>query len=82
MTNHEIIKKLIGNVIPVGDSGKDARSFENLKSLLALAENLLFDIDDVANSFAGYNEASIVKARDEAKKFLTRMAEEFKPVSA
>jgi hypothetical protein len=48
MTLHEIVKKLVGEIDPVGETNTDNARFENLKTLTNLVDHLLGDIDRVA----------------------------------
>jgi len=45
---HEIVKKLVGNINPVGETHTDNARFENLKVMTGLVDALLTDIDTVA----------------------------------
>ena len=47
MTTHDVVKKLIGNISPVGESNEDAKRLENLKEMCSLVEAILYDIDDI-----------------------------------
>lgn len=47
MDIYEVVVKLIGPITPVGDSGEDRVRLENLKTMTALVEDLLEDIDRV-----------------------------------
>ena len=48
MDIHEIVKKLVGRIDPVGETNEDDQRFVNLKVLTALVDKLLADIDNVA----------------------------------
>jgi hypothetical protein len=60
-----IIKKLIGQINPVGESHIDDERFENLKEMTELVDSLLFDIEQVALINKGRPEHS----RDKAGKY-------------
>ena len=45
---YEVVKKLVGDINPVGESDYDEKVFENLKTELVLVEMLLEDIKDVS----------------------------------
>lgn len=47
MDVHEVVKKLIGPIQPVGSSNVDDKRFENLKAMTELVDKLLKDIDAV-----------------------------------
>ena len=50
MTDHEIVKKLIGEIRPVGESHIDTTRFENLERMVRLVDSLLFDINAIVPS--------------------------------
>jgi len=70
MTNYDVVKKLIGNAMPIGDSTIDAQIYENLKELIKLHSEIHKVIDDVAYDFRDDKRASIKKCCDEASKYL------------
>lgn len=67
MELHEVVMKLVGPVMPVGETREDERRLENMKALTELADRLLLEIDVVSHS-ADRVEASMkaigVHARD------------------
>lgn len=69
MNHHEIVKKLIGPIKPVGKSEIDSERFENLKATIELMSSLLFEIEYVAKSSESH-ESSVNKAGNYAKDFL------------
>jgi len=71
MTHYEIVKKLIGNIRPLGDASQDEKRFENLKAMCTLANLIIAGIDAVGYDFRNSYEGSVRKAADYAKKFLT-----------
>ena len=73
MDHHEIVKKLIGPIYPVGETNEDNRRFENLKKFINLTDNLLTDIDDLAYINRDAHEFSKKRAAEEAKKYLDRI---------
>lgn len=70
MTNHDLVKKIIGKINPIGESNIDEQRFENLKEMCHLAEMILMDIDDLRAEFDGDRRASVKKCTDYAIKFL------------
>lgn len=48
MTNHDVVKKLIGNICPQGESHIDGERHENLKEAIKLIDSLMYDMYDVA----------------------------------
>ena len=63
----EIVMKLIGPVMPVGETREDERRLENMKVLTELVDRLLFEVDSASHN-ADRVEASMkavgVHARD------------------
>ena len=47
MDIHEIVKKLVGEIEPVGETNIDNARFENLKVMAELIGKLIFDIDEL-----------------------------------
>lgn len=74
MNYHEIVKKLVGPIKPVGSSETDSVRFENLKILTALVENLIMDINDVGFENQGSQFASMKKAGEYATDFINRIS--------
>lgn len=70
MTHHDIVKKLIGRINPVGETNTDNERFENLQAMTDLVESLLLDIHAVAVNNIGSHEFSVKRAADFAQKFL------------
>ena len=75
MDIHEIVKKLIGPVNPVGETNIDNDRFENLKVLTDLADKLLSDIDDVAAKYKNNDQFSMIRASEFADKFQKDLAQ-------
>lgn len=69
MELYDVVKKLVGEINPVGETDEDSRRFENLKTLTELVDGLLIDIDYVARK-RHRHEYSIKLAGDFASKFL------------
>lgn len=72
MDHYEIVKKLIGNFQPVGESNEDQIRFERLIETQALVEKLLADILNASYSANRY-EASMKKIGSQAKDFLNEI---------
>jgi hypothetical protein len=72
MDYYEIMKKLIGNIEPVGESHTDDPRYGNLKEYMALAERLLVDIASVAG-YADRPEYSMSRAGTLAKEYLNNV---------
>jgi len=70
MNNHEIVKKLIGPIEPVGETNEDGRRFENLEAMTELFNNLLADIAEVARFNKDRVEYSMNKAGKHAQSSL------------
>lgn len=70
MTNHDVVKKLIGKISPTAESNTDAERFENLKAMCHLAEMLLMDIDEVRVRNIRDPHGSVKKIAEYANNFL------------
>ena len=74
MDFHEIVKKLIGEIDPVGETNTDNARFENLKAMTELVDELLSDIYRVARG-NNRHEYSINRAGQFASSFLDEVRE-------
>lgn len=70
MTTHQLVKKVIGPINPIGQSSVDLKRFENLHEMTNLVESLLSDIDDIIYNNSDAKEYSVKKSVDFAKKFM------------
>jgi hypothetical protein len=70
MTNYyDIVKKLIGEIEPIGETNTDNERFENLKEMTNLVNDLIMDIQDVSE-YEDRGEYSMHRAGKHAEKFL------------
>ncbi len=69
MTYYEMVKKLVGEIIPVGETYEDTRRLNNLENMIALVGHLISDIDKVAMN-KGRPEYSLDKAGIVASEYL------------
>lgn len=69
MTNHEIVRKLIGSINAVRETYEDRQRYENLELTIELVDALLYDILR-ASSDSNRDEASIKKIGAKAKEYL------------
>jgi hypothetical protein len=72
MELYDVVMKLTGPVMPIGDCGEDERRLSNLVALCTLVDRLHTEIDDVASASGDY-QASVKKAKNYASDFLTRL---------
>jgi len=70
MEIYDVVKKLVGEIEPVGETYTDNARFENLKVMTDLVEKLLTDIADVATYEKDRHEYSRKRAGEFADKFL------------
>lgn len=70
MTHHDIVKKLIGPINPVGDSAIDKERLENLKDFCTLVESLVYDLDDLKSNFINSKEHSVHEIARQAERTL------------
>lgn len=68
----EIVKKLVGNVEPVGETHTDDFRFENLQQMTALIDELLHEVCEVAKQ-KDRHEYSISKAGRHAHGFIKHL---------
>jgi len=76
MEIYDVVKKLIGGIDPVGDSGVDEKKYENLETHIELVYKLLSDLNDVARN-KDRIEYSIKRAGKKAAYFLEILPAEF-----
>lgn len=67
-----VIKKLIGNINPVGETVEDHIRLENLKTLCEVVNELVSDIDHVSYQYKDRVEYSIKESQQFAEQFLTK----------
>lgn len=72
MDLHEIVCRLTGPILPVGESHEDARRLDNIKVLIELTDRLLNDIDDAATRIDSH-EHSVKLIAKRAKDFFDRL---------
>jgi len=72
MEIYDIVKKLIGEINPVGETNTDDKRFENLKATINLIDELLLDIDKVAEN-KDRCEFSIKRAGEYTYKYLEQL---------
>lgn len=65
MTVYDVVKKLVGEINPIGEADIDDARFENLKAMTELVERLLTDINAVA-----FNEIRVEYSMKRAGDFL------------
>jgi len=70
---YEVVKKLIGNINPVGETNEDGRRYDNLKMMIHVVENLITDLDDLEYNHKDSHEYSVKRSADEAAKFFAQM---------
>lgn len=67
---YTVVKKIIGNIKPLGCASTDSERMKSMKLACSLVEKLLTDIDDVAYLNRDSKEYSVRQIADYAKKFL------------
>lgn len=71
MEIYEIVKKLVGEINPVGETNEDDKRMGNLRVMMKLVEKLVSDIDCVAYD-KNKVEYSIKRAGEYADNFLRK----------
>jgi len=69
MTLYETVMKLVGPIVPIGDTNEDANRLENLKELLKLVDQLITDLEEMSELKCKH-EYSIKKAGQIVSRFL------------
>jgi len=72
MEIYDVVKKLVGEIEPVGETYTDNARFENLKVMTELVDSLVKDIDYVGME-KDRHEYSRKRAGEFANKFLTQL---------
>lgn len=70
---YKVVKKLVGNINPIGETNTDNERFENLKMLCELVEKLVIDIDEVSYLNKNAHQFSIKRASDYANGFINKI---------
>ena len=73
MKIYDVVKKLVGEIEPIGETNTDNERFENLKNMTDLVDRLLSDIDSVAWRNKNRHEYSRSRAGKYADEFQTKM---------
>ena len=73
MEIYDVVRKLVGEIDPIGETNTDNQRFENLKVMTDLIDKLLTDIDDLAYLEKNRHEFSRQRAGKYADKFLKKM---------
>jgi len=70
MDIYEVVKKLIGNIEPIGETHTDNDRYENLKKLTGLTEQLLTDICSIEHDYKNNHQYSMKRASEHCAGFL------------
>lgn len=70
MEIYDVVKKLAGEIDPVGETQTDDKRFENLKTLIVLVDKLMYDIDRIAVNYRNSYQFSKKRASEYSIKFL------------
>lgn len=73
MTNYDVVKKLIGDIRPIGDASRDVQILENLKAMCELMDEIHTAIDAVGYDFKDDKQNSVVACCEYANKFLDKL---------
>jgi hypothetical protein len=73
MTNYDVVKKLIGNIRPIGEAYEDAKRLENLKEMCKLMDEIHSAIDAVAYDYKDDKQGSVKACCDYANQFLDKL---------
>jgi len=70
---YEVVKKLVGDIKPVGETHVDDERFENMKVITELIDRLLSDVDEVGYRYKNNHQFSMKRASEFASKFFDRI---------
>lgn len=73
MTIYDIVKKLIGEIEPVGAEHVDKGRFENLEAMIDLVEKLHHDLDTIVYKNKDFHQDSIKRSCARINKYLDDM---------
>lgn len=68
----DVVRKLVGEIQPVGESHIDSKRYNNLNEMIELVDYLIADIHSVSNN-RKRQEASMKKAGKVAHEFLCEL---------
>lgn len=71
----EVIKTLIGNTTPVGDSCIDDEVLKNINTLAWVADSLMNEIIHIHNLTENDSRYSVILCRDETNRFIKNIVE-------
>jgi hypothetical protein len=77
MDLEDVVLKLVGPIVAVGETNEDAKRLKNLKVLTELVDRLLMSIHEASHT-ANRQEASMRAIGTHARGFLDEVAEELK----
>ena len=72
----DVVRKLIGPIEPVGETYSDEERLENIKTMTALVDELLHDLNEVAG-YRVCHEYSKKKAGEYARSFLQNIRRDY-----
>lgn len=75
LTPYEIVMKLTGPVLPIGETRADEERLANMRTLTELTDLLLYEISAAA-SFAEREEASMKRVGIAARQFLENIQDQ------
>jgi len=74
MEIYEVVKKLIGEIEPIGETNEDNKRYKNLEDIIKLTDKLIFDIEGVS-IHKDRHEHSMKCAGKKASGFLKELKE-------
>ncbi len=72
-TNYKVVKIILGDIKPVGESTEDERRMQNLVDTCALIDDLLCDIQEVA-TLSNRGEYSIRRSGIYARAYINKLS--------
>jgi hypothetical protein len=67
------VKRLIGDIDPIGEPNEDYIRYDNLLSMNDLVEKLIMDIDRIAYTYANCHQFTAKRASITAREFMDNL---------
>ena len=65
----EVVKKLIGNISPIGETNTDNMRYDNLKNMIRLSDDIYTLLNDVLYECGNDNRYSIKRTAEKIKEY-------------
>jgi predicted translin family RNA/ssDNA-binding protein len=72
MTNYDVVKKLIGEIEPIGETNIDNERLKNLEAMCELMNEIHTAIEDISYKYRNSQEFSIKRASEFARNIVNK----------